>query len=218
MGPICPSQGSAHPAFVWLSASTQSVPLPSLVTWLGVFFIILLQKNFHSEAFWKRSPKRQDALPLTKLQPIFRHHSHIAISTRSKGRALAKGLLPRRPQLRPKKQSLFLQEPATAKRAALKSPHSSRPHCHLMVSEGKYSLTCLWTTGRFPWNSRCPLSISNLRRNLRQRILVAGRGGGSREKLNKAPILLSTGACNRTPGSKATHGRAHSGAVEYFSA
>lgn len=45
---------------------------------------------------------------------------------------------------------------------------------------------------------------------------MAGRGGGGLEELNKAAILLSTGACNRTPLSKATHGTARSGATGYF--
>lgn len=40
--------------------------------------------------------------------------------------------------------------------------------------------------------------------------------GGSGEELNKASILLSTGAGNRTPLSKVTHGMEESGVVRIF--
>lgn len=42
---------------------------------------------------------------------------------------------------------------------------------------------------------------------------MADRGRGDGEEQNKAPILLSTGAGNRTPLSKVTRGTENSGAV-----
>lgn len=52
--------------------------------------------------------------------------------------------------------------------------------------------------------------------NLEERILVANGDGGGREELNKAPILLHTGAGNRTPLSKVTGGVEESGVAGGF--
>lgn len=72
------------------------------------------------------------------------------------------------------------------------------PHSWSMISEGKY---CVMPSNhkRFPWNSRSLFTRSNFRQNLGERIPVQIEVGGSRKELNKAPILLSTGAGNRTP-------------------
>lgn len=83
----------------------------------------------------------------------------------------------------------------------LKSRSRAGPTTHipdLMISEGKYRDMPL-NHKRFPWNSRSPFSRSNFRQNSGEGILVANRGGGGGGGLNKAPILPSTGAGNRTP-------------------
>lgn len=74
-----------------------------------------------------------------------------------------------------------------------------------MIGEGKYLHVSL-THSKIPVEFKMSPSGSNFRQTFGQRMLVASRGGGSLEELNKAAILLCTGACNTTPLSKATHG------------
>lgn len=67
-------------------------------------------------------------------------------------------------------------------------------------------MTCLQTTKDFHGIHEVPLAVLILGRTEERGYGWHTEVGGSGEELNKAPILLSTGAGNRTPLSKVRRG------------